>query len=509
MVKPVILCILDGWGSRELKEHNAIALANTPNFDGFMQKYANGLIGTDGEYVGLPQGQMGNSEVGHMNIGAGRIALPEFGRIDAMLGDGSMRENPVLKDFIQKLKTSGGDCHLMGLLSTGGVHSHQDQMIGFAKIIASEGIKVYIHAFADGRDMPPRSAMECFDSFMQSVEPYNIELATISGRFYAMDRDNRWERVEPAYEAMVSAKGKMALSYKDVIAHSYADDVTDEFIVPTVLEGYKGMKDGDGILMANFRADRAREILMALTDKEFSGFIRSKIIHFAGATGAIKYSTDLEKDVTVLVRPLPYPDGLGETISKLGLKQLRIAETEKYAHVTFFFNGGVEQPFDGEDRILVASPKVRTYDMKPEMSAFEVTEKLLEAIDSDKYDFIIVNYANADMVGHTGNQQAAIQAIEALDKCLGMLELKLEEKKGLMFVTADHGNAEMMFDETINMPHTQHTTCKVPSILVDPCGIYKDIKIANGKLADIAPTLLKLKGEAIPDSMTGNSLVEL
>ncbi|MEM6603999.1 MAG: 2,3-bisphosphoglycerate-independent phosphoglycerate mutase, partial [Pseudomonadota bacterium] len=351
--KPAILCILDGWGQRSNAQNNAIALAKTPNYDRFLSQYAHADIGTDGPHVGLPEGQMGNSEVGHMNIGAGRVALPEFGRIDAMLGDGTMSDNRVLTKFMADVKAMNGACHLMGLLSPGGVHAHQDQLLGFAHLLAEQNIKVYIHAFADGRDMPPKSAMECFDAFVKEIKYDSIQLATISGRFYAMDRDNRWERVQLAYDTIVSAKGERFRDYKSLIEQSYAQEVTDEFIVPAVIGDYKGMEDGDGIFMANFRADRAREILQALTENHFTGFQRDKTVMLSAATGAVKYSSELEENVSVLVRPLPYPDGLGETLSKRGLKQLRIAETEKYAHVTFFFNGGVEDIFEGEDRILV------------------------------------------------------------------------------------------------------------------------------------------------------------
>ena len=391
-IKPAILCILDGWGTQSSDDYNAIALANTPNYDRFLKSYHHNLIGTDGPHVGLPEGQMGNSEVGHMNIGAGRVALPEFGRIDAMLGDGSMKDNPVLQDFIQKLKSSGGSCHLMGLLSPGGVHAHQDQILGFAHLLADENISVHIHAFADGRDMPPQSAKECFEDFEKKIKNDLITVSTISGRFYAMDRDNRWDRIQLAYDAIVSGTGNNFDNAQSAIDMAYDNDTTDEFIIPVTVGGYKGMNDGDAVLMANFRADRAREILMALTYNNFDGFERSKIVNLSAATGAIKYSNDLEQTMSVLVRPLPYPDGLGETISKRGLKQLRIAETEKYAHVTFFFNGGSEDVFEGEDRVLVPSPKVRTYDLKPEMSAPEVTDKLIDAIHSEKYDYIIVNF---------------------------------------------------------------------------------------------------------------------
>jgi len=507
-VKPFILCILDGWGNRTQTQHNAIALADTPHFERWQTVYKHNLIGTHGAYVGLPDEQMGNSEVGHMNIGAGRVALPEFGRIDAMLGDGSFADIPTWQDFIKKLQQGTKTCHLMGLLSDGGVHSHQNQMVGMAKLLDAAGIKVYIHAFTDGRDTPPKSAIGYIEQFLNDIVGTNIQIATISGRFYAMDRDNRWERIEQAYDIISLGQGEHFATATDAVHAAYRQDLTDEFIVPVAIGDYQGMNDGDGLLMSNFRADRAREILTAFLNPDFSEFTRKKTVNFADATGVIQYAKTLDPYLSVLVRPLPYPDGLGEVISKAGLRQLRIAETEKYAHVTFFFNGGQETPFPQEDRILVPSPKVRTYDMKPEMAAFDVTQQLLQVIDQDLYDVIIVNFANADMVGHTGNLQAARQAITALDECLGKIEEKLQEKQGAMFVTADHGNAEMMFDEAGNCPHTQHTTCYVPSILVDPCGQFKNITLNKGKLADIAPTILALLNLDIPDAMTGNVLIQ-
>lgn len=507
--KTAILCILDGFGDNPESKHNAIALANTPVFDRWKQNYAHGLIGTDGPHVGLPEGQMGNSEVGHMNIGAGRIALPEFGRIDAMIGDGSMRENKILKNLITHAKANNKVCHVMGLLSDGGVHGHQDQMVGFAKILSDEGISVKIHAFSDGRDTSPKSAQGFFEKFIHDCQGYDIEIVTVSGRFYAMDRDNRWERVQLAYDAMVSGSGKKADSVQQAILKSYENAEYDEFIVPTVIEGYQGMQDGDVLLMSNFRADRARQILTALRDPEFTDFTRHKVINFAATAGAIKYSSHLEPLMPVMVTPLPYPDGLGEFVSKKGLKQLRLAETEKFAHVTFFFNGGSETIFDGEERILIPSPKVRTYDEKPEMSAPIVVEKLTQAINSQQYDLIVVNFANADMVGHTGVESAAIQAIETLDKCMCEVEKALEKSGGFMLVTADHGNAEIMFDTKTQMAHTQHTTLPVPIYLVDPTHYFKDAKISSGKLADLAPTMLHLMGITKPDLMTGNCIVEL
>jgi 2,3-bisphosphoglycerate-independent phosphoglycerate mutase len=507
--KTAILCILDGFGYNPSNEFNAIAKAKTPTIDSWKNKYAHSLIGTDGPHVGLPVGQMGNSEVGHMNIGAGRVALPEFGRIDAMLGDGSMKENIVLKQLIESVKQTTNICHILGLLSDGGVHSHQDQMVGFAKLLADAGIRVFVHAFTDGRDTAPKSAIQFIEKFIADCAGYDnaITIATLSGRFYAMDRDNRWERVQLAYDAMINAKGKHANTALDAVRDAYECQETDEFITPYVIGDYHGMNDGDAFLMANFRSDRVRQILSSMVVPNFQQFERNKIIQFSATAGAVKYSTELLNYVPAMVTPLPYPDGLGEHVSKLGLKQLRIAETEKYAHVTFFFNGGSETIFSGEDRILVPSPKVRTYDEKPEMSAFEVCDKLVEVIEKNDYDVIIVNFANADMVGHTGIEQAAVCAIETLDACMNKLEKALEKSGGFMLVTADHGNAEQMVNPTTQMPHTQHTTFPVPLYLVDPCGFFKDVELVDGKLADLAPTMLELKGIVKPDSMTGVSVV--
>jgi len=435
-----ILCILDGFGHNPNPQYNAIHLAHTPTFDAWKAHYKHTLIGTDGPYVGLPEGQMGNSEVGHMNIGAGRIALPEFGRIDAMLGDGSMRENKTLKALMTAAQKNNSCCHLMGLLSEGGVHAHQDQMVGFAKIIANSGVPVKIHAFTDGRDTPPQSAIGYLEKFMRDIQGYDIEIVTISGRFYAMDRDNRWERVQLAYEAMVLGQGTRVDTVHEAIENAYKENITDEFIMPTIIGNYQGISDNDTLLMSNFRADRVKQILAALLKPDFTEFTRKKIIHFASAAGSIKYTNDLKAYITEIVHPLPYPDSIGEYISKLGLKQLRLAETEKFAHVTFFLNGGSEAVFAGEERILIPSPKVRTYDEKPEMAAHEVAEALIHAIHSQTYDFIIVNFANADMVGHTGQQDAAIKAIETLDLCMAKVEDALKNYGGMqkLCVTIKH-----------------------------------------------------------------------
>ena len=506
-LRPAVLCILDGWGHRPDPSYNAILDARTPNYDRMVATCPQGLIDASESFVGLPKGQMGNSEVGHMNLGAGRVAVPELPRIDNAIEDGSFAKHPILADLISTLKNSGGACHLLGLASPGGVHSHQDHLVFLANHIARAGVPVWIHAFLDGRDMPPRSALECLRAIEAGLEKgLPIEFATVSGRYYPMDRDKRWERVTLAYDAIVDAKAEtMAKTPKEAVEKGYAAGQDDEFVKPTVIDGYKGMKDGAGLLMFNFRADRARQILTALLDPRFDGFNRSRVVKFATAVGMVEYSAALNPFLKTLYPPEAIRMGLGETVSKAGLKQLRIAETEKYAHVTFFFNGGEERVFDGEERILVPSPKVATYDLKPEMSAPEVTDKLVDAIGSGKFDLIVVNYANSDMVGHTGNLDAAIKAIEAVDTALGRLMDAVKKAGGVMLVTADHGNAEQMFDETTHQKHTQHTLNRVPALLFGaPANIRS---LSDGKLADVAPTMLALMGVPQPKEMTGHSLL--
>jgi 2,3-bisphosphoglycerate-independent phosphoglycerate mutase len=504
--RPAILCILDGWGFRPDPKDNAILDAATPNFDRMIATCPQGLIDASESFVGLPKGQMGNSEVGHMNLGAGRVAVPDMPRIDNAIEDGSLARKPYLKELIATLKKNGGACHLMGLTSPGGVHAHEDHLIALANQIAAAGIKVWIHAFLDGRDMPPRSAHACLEKVESSLEKgLPIKFATVGGRYYAMDRDKRWERVTKAYEAMVDARGEAAKTPKDAVDQGYAAGLDDEFVLPTVIEGFKGMQDGDGLLMFNYRSDRARQILTALLDPMFDGFHRPRLIKFADAVGMVEYSAALNPFLKTLFPPDVIRMGLGETIARAGLKQLRIAETEKYAHVTFFFNGGEEKVFEGEDRILVPSPKVQTYDLKPEMSAPELTDKLVEAIGSGKYDLIVVNYANSDMVGHTGILAAAVKAIEAVDKALGRLMEAVRKAGGVLLVTADHGNAEQMYDEDTHQKHTQHTLNRVPALLFNaPAGVRS---LGDGKLADVAPTMLALMDLKQPAEMTGRSLL--
>ncbi|MEO8558765.1 MAG: 2,3-bisphosphoglycerate-independent phosphoglycerate mutase [Rhodospirillales bacterium] len=506
--RPAVLCILDGWGHRDgSSDDNAIARARTPNIHRLEQQGPVALIDASEHYVGLPDGQMGNSEVGHMNIGAGRVVMQDLPRIDTAIADGSLARNPELVKFIAALKASRGACHLMGLLSPGGVHSHQRHLAALAHIVAEAGIEVRVHGFLDGRDTPPSSARDYVGKFVTASAAQNlIGFATISGRYYAMDRDKRWDRVGKAYDAMVLGQGKGAPDADAAIVQSYAAKATDEFVLPTAIGGYAGMQDGDGLLMGNFRADRAREILTALLDPMFDGFKRSKIVRFAAAAGMVEYSSALNPFITTLFPPEVVRDSLGEVVAHAGLKQLRIAETEKYAHVTFFFNGGEERVFEGEDRILVPSPKVATYDLQPEMSAFEVTDKLVAAIDSGKYDLIVVNYANGDMVGHTGDIAAAIKAVEAVDACLGRLDEAVRRAGGLMLITADHGNVETMHDESNGQAFTAHTLNRVPAMLVN--GPPDVRRLSDGRLADIAPTMLALMGLKQPAVMTGSSLLQ-
>ncbi|MBR6327920.1 MAG: 2,3-bisphosphoglycerate-independent phosphoglycerate mutase, partial [Alphaproteobacteria bacterium] len=404
MQKPVMLLILDGWGYRKnITKDNAIENGHTPNWHKLLETCPHSFIETSGLDVGLPEGQMGNSEVGHMNLGAGRVVMQDLPKIDLACKDGSLAKNKVLQNLIETLKQTKGTCHLMGLMSPGGVHSHQNHITALAKILDDNGIKVRVHAFMDGRDTPPQSGKGFLETFEKSISGLNdVKVATISGRFYAMDRDKRWDRVENAYNNIVSATGKRFASVDAAMTATYQDGVTDEFVVPCVVGDYQGADDGDAVLMANFRADRAREILYALSDKEFTGFERQKIVKFAASVGMAEYSVDHNRFMKTLFAPEELKDIFGEIVSKNGLTQLRIAETEKYAHVTFFFNGGEEREFEGESRILIPSPKVATYDLKPEMSVYEVTDKLVDAIENKRFDVIICNFANGDMVGHTG-----------------------------------------------------------------------------------------------------------
>ena len=501
--RPVVLCVLDGWGHRQETAHNAIALAETPVWDRLTADRPFGLLDTAGAAVGLPEGQMGNSEVGHMTIGAGRVVLQDLPRIDAAVADGSLARNPALLSLVQRLRESGGRCHLMGLVSPGGVHSHRDHILEIARIVSGAGVPVAIHAFLDGRDVPPRSAIDDLPRFEDGLRDLaGVRIATVSGRYYAMDRDRRWQRTAQAYDALVSARGRPAASAAAAVADSYARDAGDEFVEPTVIAGYAGMADGDGLIMANFRADRARQIVTALLDPAFDGFGRKRRVRFAAAVGMCSYSESLDRLAGTMFPPQQVADGLGAVVSSAGLRQLRIAETEKYAHVTFFLNGGEEREMPGEERVLIPSPKVATYDLQPEMSAPAVTDGVVEAIGSGRFDLIVVNYANTDMVGHTGDLNAAMAAVAAVDGCLGRLASAVEAAGGALLITADHGNAERMRGADGETPHTAHTHGSVPAVLVGSTGLA----LRDGGLADIAPTVLDLMGLPAPAAMTGRSL---
>ena len=505
--KPVMLLILDGWGYRkEITADNAIEQGNTPNWHKCLEEYPHCLIETSGLAVGLPEGQMGNSEVGHTNLGAGRVVMQDLPKIDQSIKEKTLEKNPTLIKLIETLKGNGKKCHLMGLMSPGGVHSSQAHILALAEILNREGIKTCVHAFLDGRDTPPESAINYIQKFSNDIVSMDsVTIATVAGRFYAMDRDKRWDRVEKAYNNMVLADGKRFNSAVEAIKSSYAAGVSDEFVVPSVIENYKGMEDGDAILMANFRADRAREILYALADKEFEGFNRKKIIHLSAAVGMTEYSVDHNRFMQTIFPPESLSHIFGEVIADNGLTQLRIAETEKYAHVTFFFNGGEEKEFKGESRILVPSPKVATYDLKPEMSVYEVTEYLTDAIKHQKFDVIICNFANGDMVCHTGIMEAALKAVASVDECLGKVVEAIKEVNGVLLVTADHGNVEKMVDEKTGEPYTAHTVGAVQAVLVNG---PKEVKsLHNGKLADISPTLLDLLAIPQPEEMTGRTLL--
>ncbi|HVV27068.1 MAG TPA: 2,3-bisphosphoglycerate-independent phosphoglycerate mutase [Rhizomicrobium sp.] len=506
MTRTALLCILDGWGWREdHAEDNAIAAAKTPNYTRLLAECPHALLATSGSAVGLPKGQMGNSEVGHMNIGAGRVVAQDLPRIDVAIEDGSLARRPALLALIDKARAAKGAVHVMGLLSPGGVHSHQDHIAALVKIVAGQGVPVFVHAFLDGRDTPPRSAAGYAGKFLADIAGLaGVRLATLSGRYYAMDRDKRWDRVGKAYAAIVDASGRRFDDAASALRASYAEDVTDEFVAPCVLGDYAGARDGDALLFANFRADRAREISTALLDPGFEGFARARVVRFSAAAGLTEYSEELRPLMAAIFPPEDVRETLGEVAAEHGLKQLRIAETEKYAHVTFFLNGGREQQFEGEDRILVPSPKVATYDQKPEMSAYQVTGKLEQAIASGQYGLIVCNYANPDMVGHTGVMEAAVKAVDTIDECLGRLMAALEKTGGVMLLTADHGNVEMMKDPETHEPLTSHTTLDVPVVVF---GGPRGIRLENGRLADVAPTMLDLMGIEKPALMTGHSLI--
>ena len=500
--KPVVLCILDGWGYREETADNAVALAHTPNFDRIWQNCPHNLLITHGPDVGLPRGQMGNSEVGHTNIGAGRVVAMDLGQIDLAVEDGSFAANDALQDFIARLRKTGGTAHLMGLLSDGGVHGHITHILAAMRAIAGAGVPVILHAVTDGRDVAPKSAFSYMATLTDQM-PDGARLGTVTGRYFAMDRDNRWDRVQEAYDAMVRGKGLRASSGRRAIDAAYNRSETDEFITATVVGDYAGAQDGDGFFCLNFRADRAREILRAVAQPEFSEFDVSGRPAWAAVLGMVEYSEEHNAWMQTMFPPRDIRNTLAEWVAAHGKRQFHLAETEKYPHVTFFLNGGKESPEPGEDRYMAASPKVATYDLQPEMSAAEVTAHFVQAI-ADGYDLIVTNYANPDMVGHTGDLSAAIAACEAVDQGLGQVLDALKQAGGAMIVTADHGNCELMRDPETGGPHTAHTLNPVPVILV---GGPEGAQLTAGRLADIAPTLLQLMGLPKPPEMTGESLI--
>ena len=507
--KLTMLMILDGFGINEKEEANAIKLANTPNIDKLMKTCPTTKIYTSGLNVGLPDGQMGNSEVGHTNIGAGRIVYQELTRITKSIEDGDFFNNSELVDAIENCKRYNSKLHILGLVSDGGVHSHIRHLYAILELAKRKDFEnVFVHCFMDGRDTMPTSGEGYLMNLEEKMKEKGVgKIATISGRFYSMDRDKRWNRIQKSYDAIVNGEGIKATSVISAIESSYQKEVFDEFVEPTVIcqnnEPIAKIEENDSVVFFNFRPDRARELTRAIVDKDFNEFETKKMnLNYVCFT---QYDETIP-NVKIAFKPEVLKNTFGEYISNKGLTQLRIAETEKYAHVTFFFNGGEEKQYPGEDRILVPSPKVETYDMKPEMSAYEVTDKVLEAIQSDKYDSIILNYANTDMVGHTGSLEAAIKAVEAVDECVGKVVSLVEEKQGNLIITADHGNAEQMIDYKTGEPHTAHTTNPVPIVLVTP-DITLKLK-SGGKLADLAPTMLDLMHLDKPEEMTGESLLD-
>ena len=501
--KPVLLLILDGWGCREDRANNTLALANLPNWHRLLADCPHTLVETHGLHVGLPDGQMGNSEVGHMNIGAGRIVYQDLTRIDAAIADGGFFHNAALLQACAAAKQAGGVLNVFGLLSPGGVHSHEDQILAMLDLAAREGVgRIAVHAFLDGRDTPPQRARASLERLQaKCAQLPDAFVATVSGRYYAMDRDQRWDRVALAWDAIVDGESPLhAGGAVTALDAAYARGETDEFVKPTVVRAGWRMSDGDAVVYMNFRADRARQLTRAFVDARFDGFARERVVGLSAFVTLTEYSAELPV-TAVAFAPQSLANSLGEYLASLGLRQLRIAETEKYAHVTFFFSGGREEPYAGEDRILVPSPKVATYDLKPEMSCPEVTDKLVAAISGRQFDFIVCNIANADMVGHTGKLDAAIKAAEAVDAALGRLRAAIEETGGEMLISADHGNFEQMLADD-GQPHTQHTVGPVPLVYVG-----RKATLSHGALRDLAPTVLALMGLPQPPEMTGHSLV--
>ncbi len=503
MKRPLVLCIMDGFAFNDNVVGNAIKAANTPNLNKIFSQYPITTLGASGLDVGLPDGQMGNSEVGHTNMGAGRIVYQELTRITKSIKDGSFFENEVLKNCIQKAINNNKAIHIYGLMSDGGVHSHIEHCFATLDLCKKIGAtEVYVHPFMDGRDVPPTSGIKFIEMLQNHMNEIGLgKIGTVSGRFYAMDRDNRWERIEKTYNALVQGKADI---YNNPIKHlkeCYTNDVTDEFTVPFIVTENSTIKNGDSVIFFNFRPDRAREITRCLVDDKFDGFIREKENLNLNYVCFTQYDANMP-NVEVAFKPQSLANTFGEYIAEKEYTQLRIAETEKYAHVTFFFNGGVEVPYDGEDRVLIPSPKVATYDMQPEMSAVEITDQLIKKIDTGRHDVIILNYANCDMVGHTGNFNAAVKAVETVDECIGRLYEKILKENGVLLITADHGNADKMIDDDGSI-FTAHTTNPVPFCVINyPCSLRND-----GVLADIAPTMLQIMGEKQPKEMNGKSLI--
>lgn len=504
MSNRVLLCILDGWGISGDTKYNAVYSANTPNYDNFMKNMSNTTIHADGLNVGLPEGQMGNSEVGHLNIGAGRIVYQELTRINKAIAEGDFFKNEEFLNAINHVKKNNSSLHIYGLVSSGGVHSAMNHLEALIKMAADNGLSdVYVHAFLDGRDTPPESAETFLAEVEETLKKYNLpKIASIIGRYWAMDRDKRWDRIEKAYNCLVLGEGNSAENSKEAILNSYRNGKTDEFVEPVNIGG-KRISDNDAVIFFNYRPDRAREITRAMALKDFDGFNRKKVLNNLYYVCMTQY--DETFGLPVAFKPQKLVNILGEVLDANNIKQFRTAETEKYAHITFFFNGGVEEPNKLETRKLVASPKVATYDLKPEMSAYEVCDNVLEALDNKDYGFILVNFANPDMVGHTGVMEAAVKACSAVDECVGKIAEKALKNGVKMIITADHGNAEWMFNEQTNAPQTAHTTNIVPFIVVDS---EKYNLKETGALCDIAPTILDLMGIKQPSEMTGHSMIK-
>lgn len=512
MKKPVVLIIMDGYGLSKNKIANAIALARKPNLDTYFKEFPNTSLKTDGESVGLLKGQMGNSEVGHLNIGAGRVVYQDSSRISNSIKDGSFFTNQEFLNLVKYCKTNKKPLHLLGLVSDGGVHSLNQHLYSLLLLAKKNKIEdVYVHCILDGRDTPPKSALKYLRELNKKIKEMGVgKIATIMGRYYVMDRDAAWSRTKKAYECLILSKGNKAQNFEEAIKNSYQNNVSDEFFEPTVIlekdKPVASIEKGDALIFFNFRADRARQICRALVfnNKNFKAFKRTKTVFPLKMLSLTEYDKNFNKVIKVAYKPIKMKDIFGELISKKGFRQLRISETTKYAHVTFFFNGGIEKPYKNEDRILIPSPMVATFDLKPEMSAIEITSKVIKEIKKDRYDFIIMNYANCDMVGHTANLKATIKAVETVDKCVGQVTTEVLKKKGLVFITADHGNAEQLIDYKTKEPMTSHTTNLVPFIIV---GLDKNIKLKKGVLGDIVPTILDIIDIKKPKNMTGNSLI--